>query len=314
LLIIGGALSLSATIGILQAIFRGPFYDFKGFLIGHTDLARIDIRGEASGLALYSLMLAYQIVCVLPIFLSFFIFLTFKKRERFMITVTAIIFALSLLLTKVRSAIVGVSFCIVGMMFLKRKSTKSVLSRKVVILSAAVIFVIFIYLLFPVTELISLHDRSAQARLPLNVIGITIALQHPLGIGSLSEFNEFSTDNYEIVAHMEGAEAVRYIAPHNQFLNTLLCWGIPGFTVLLLFFFFKFRVLTRLLRSRDNFVWSVSFGILGVSVAYIITSFFHNAGPFTGDIFYWYVIGLIPALVRISNKRSVMEQQDEAVD
>jgi len=83
---IGGALAVSSTIGILQAVFGGSFYDFKALLIGHTDLVRIDIRGEASGLALYSLMLAYQIVCVLPVFISLFIYSSTGKLSRFFFT------------------------------------------------------------------------------------------------------------------------------------------------------------------------------------------------------------------------------------
>jgi hypothetical protein len=170
------------------------------------------------------------------------------------------------------------------------------------------------YFFFPITHLFTFSDRSAQARLPLNIVGIKIALENPLGIASSSEFNEFSMDNYEIVAHMDGAKAVTYLSPHNQFLNTLLYWGIPGFLMLMLLFFYKFRLLFRLLRIQDNFIWTVAFGILGVSVAYVFTSLFHNAGPFTGDIFYWYIVGLIPALVRISSQQSKIVSHEETVD
>jgi hypothetical protein len=314
LYIMGFALVASSIVGILQLLFGGVFYDFKALLIGHRDLAQIDIRGEASGLALFSLMLAYQIVCVLPVFVSIFVYSSVKKWERLFISIISAILAVSLLLTKVRSALVGTAVWMVGAMFFYRKGTKVVLNRKIVILSTGIALIILIYLLFPLKEIMSLRDRSAQARLPLNVIGISIALEHPLGIGSIEEFNEFSADNYEVVAHMKGAEAVRYLSPHNQFLNTLLFWGIPGFIMLMLLFFYKFKVLLGLLRCRDDSIWAVAFGILGVSVTYVITSFFHNAGPFTGDIFYWYIIGLIPALVRISNKRAKVEQQDETVD
>ena len=314
LYIIGFALVVSAIIGILQLLFGGVFYDFKALLVGHSDLAQIDIRGEASGLALFSLMLAYQIVCVLPVFISIFVYSGVKKGERLVISIVSAILAVSLLLTKVRSALIGTAVWMIGAMFFYKKGTTQVLNRKIVLLSTGIALVIFIYLLFPLKEIVSLRDRSAQARLPLNVIGINIALEHPLGIGSIEEFNEFSADNYEIVAHMKGAEAVRYLAPHNQFLNTLLYWGIPGFLMLMLLFFYKFRVLFRLLKCQNDFIWAVAFGILGVSVAYIVTSFFHNAGPFTGDIFYWYVIGLIPALARIANKPYKTIQQDEAVD
>jgi hypothetical protein len=314
LYIMSFALVVSAIVGILQLLFGGVFYDFKALFVGHSDLSQIDIRGEASGLALFSLMLAYQIVCVLPVFISVFLYSTVEKWERFFISIISAILAVGLLLTKVRSALVGTTVWMVGAMFCYRKGTKVVLNRKIVILSTGIALVIFIYLLFPLKEIMSLRDRSAQARLPLNVIGVSIALEHPLGIGSIEEFNEFSVGNYEVVAHMKGAEAVRYLSPHNQFLNTLLYWGIPGFLMLMLLFYYKFRVLFRLLRCRDDLIWAVAFGILGVSIAYIITSFFHNAGPFTGDIFYWYVIGLIPALVRISSQQSKIMSDEETVD
>jgi hypothetical protein len=113
---------------------------------------------------------------------------------------------------------------------------------------------------------------------------------------------------------MDGAKAIGHLSPHNQFLNTLLYWGIPGFVLLIWLFIYKFMILFSILKSQDVFIWSVAFGILGVSVAYTVNSFFHNAGPFLGDVFYWYIIALIPALVRISADQRLIAEKKKAED
>jgi O-antigen ligase len=301
-----GALLISCFIGIAQIAFGVPFYQFKHFLISKPELIMIETYGEASGLALYSLPLAYQILCILPIFVSLYLYGSLsKKRNRFII-LSSIILSVTLLLTFCRSAIVGVIVWILGIIVLKKKDVSAVLNKKKIILASAVMIIVLVITTTNFAQILTVEDQSAQDRIPLFVMGVRIVTMYPFGIASASKYTEYSLEEFDSISDMEHADAVKYLAPHNQFLNTLLYWGIAGFVLLILLFIYQFKVLIRILRTTDNnFIWAVSYGIVGVSIAYIINSFFHNAGPFLGDIFYWYIIGLIPALVNILSREQL---------
>lgn len=294
-------LSVSSLFGIAQAMFGEPIYRFTQLLISKPDTYYA--FGEAAGLALYSLPLAYQILCVLPIFISLYLYGSLHNRNNTFIIASLIVLSVTLFSTLIRSAIIGIGIWIFGITFLKRNDKKSVLRRKTVLL--AIFAVIFVVSLSTATfkQVLTVQDQSAQDRVPLLIMGLKIASLYPFGIASASKFTQYSIEHFDFIADMKRAESVKLMSPHNQFLNTLLYWGIPGFILLIFLFIYKFKVLIKIFKtSKDNFIGIIAFGLLGVSIAYIVNSFFHNAGPFLGDIFYWYIIGLIPALVNISNK------------
>jgi hypothetical protein len=170
------ALLVSSLLGILQIQFGEPFYAFKHLFIHNPDLRAIDIRGEASGMALYSLPLAYQIICLLPILISISLYGEMKRSRRSLFIVISLVIALTLFLTTVRSALLGVALWLLALVIFQRSESKAILKRKIALMSVSFLFLVVMYFFFPITHLFTFSDRSAQARLPLNIVGIKIAL------------------------------------------------------------------------------------------------------------------------------------------
>ena len=90
---------------------------------------------------------------------------------------------------------------------------------------------------------------------------------------------------------------------HNQFLNVLAFYGVPGLFLVVTFYVLLFRMLART-RESNHFLKSLSVGLVGGFTSYIVNSMFHNGSPFTGDTFQWLLIGLSPAVYRLARMQS----------
>ena len=145
-------------------------------------------------------------------------------------------------------------------------------------------------------------DESALARIPQTIVGVKIFLSNPMGIG-VGQFQSYSAAYFKQVSHLSGATEILRTSSHNQFLNTAVYFGIPGLILLLLFYKRIFKSLSHLRHTQQEpFLNALAIGLIGSFISYIINSMFHNAGPFVGDPFNWYLIGMVLVLLNLNNK------------
>ena len=147
-------------------------------------------------------------------------------------------------------------------------------------------------------------DPSVQSRLPMAVVALRRALQHPLGTA------EYTADRTYISDDMDPGVAVLVLqfSPHNQFLEVLVYYGFPGLVLVLSFYVYVLRSLLRCarlaMRNRDTEAFFLIAVVAGSLAAYLIHSQFHPLGPFVEDWYHFFLIGLLFGIQRICHDRS----------
>ena len=155
-----------------------------------------------------------------------------------------------------------------------------------------------------IDRIFSFGDTSFQSRLPMAVVALRRALQHPLGTA------EYTQDGTYISDDMDPWVAVRILqtSPHNQFLEVLVYYGFPGLVLVLSFYVYVLRSLLRCarmaMRNRDTEAFFLIAVVAGSLAAYLIHSQFHPPGPFVDDWYHFFLIGLLFGIQRICHDRS----------
>lgn len=150
---------------------------------------------------------------------------------------------------------------------------------------------------------LQISDKSAQSRLPMASAALRYALDHPLGTGG------YFPNPSHLSAGLDPWIAERVLAhiPHNQFLVTLVYYGFPGLILLILFYIFVFRSLIYsgrvIMRSQDAALHFLATAVVGALVAYGVKSLFNNTGPFIGDWYHFFLVGLVFSIQRIATSR-----------
>ena len=158
------------------------------------------------------------------------------------------------------------------------------------------IIVAAVFLIEPIRSRFIHLDESAYARLPMALAAFKIWLANPLGVG-YGQFSAQAEQFFSELAGFRGAQQILHTGAHNQFLNTLVFYGLPGFLLLLILYKRVLQTLQSLWKNaQDSWGKGVALGLLGGFVSYLVNSLFHNAGPFISDPFHWYFIGLAVAL------------------
>jgi len=292
----------SALIGFLQ------FLDISWAWQLREIQGPILYKAEPAGLALLTLHLSYQLGCTLPLALAMVMSRTSHPKKRLFYICALAIIALGLIVTTVRSAILGALVGSLLTVFMIREYKKALM-----LLLPLIIFALFIFSSVDISSLkpiVTFSDESASARLPLFVSALNIAKDNPFfGLGS-GGFQKVAESYYGYVYQMRGAHAIAITGPHNQFLNTLVYFGIPG---LLLLFIFYFTLLKRLIftqkTSCDKYYQYISAGLLGAFISYIINSLFHNTGPFLSDPYNWFFIGAAFVIFKLHNRSEPQPEQ-----
>lgn len=286
-------IAVSATVGILQ-FFEIPL----AWKIREVQ-GEVILKPEPAGLALFSLLFSYHLALVIPLVFSLILNKekTFKKRQILLIIFLVLIFAL--LTTKVRSALIGSFIGILFVISIVKNYKRGIAG---IILLSGMIFIFSLTNTSVFEEISTFSDQSASARIPLFLTALRIAKDHPLfGIG-VGRYSELAESYYYQVSHMYGAETILITSSHNQFLNTLDYFGMPGFFLLLLFYYKLFKGLIWSNRnSSDNFSFYISSGLIGSQISYIIHSSFHNTGPFLSDPYAWFFIGITFVLFKYNS-------------
>ena len=146
---------------------------------------------------------------------------------------------------------------------------------------------------------------AIRLRMAMFHTAFAYTLEHPWGTGLYSPHpRHIKTENL----NDEEIRRILFHQPHSQFFGTLVYYGFIGILLLCLFYFFIFHSLVwstrRAFLSENRRHFFLSMGLGGGLVSYIITSLFHNAGPFTGDWHHFFLIGLVlnlPLMIRSSH-------------
>lgn len=297
-LIIGA--TSSAIVGIGQFCSQGIFIDlWTKFQNPSEGAISLVLNKQVAGLAVHPVAFSYHLVAILPLTISMFLLYhsrRFLMRKMFFLLAAVIIF-LALLFTGIRAAtggaILSVMFMLVLLKLKKRRLWKQVALASV----ASVMFYIFVGWFFNPTRFLTTRDVSARVRPFMQLTAIRYALYHPFGTGvyRLSELMvDVDLDDPSLTA------TIYLNTPHNQFLNVLVYYGFPGLACLLIFYAVILKTLTkswhiaRFLPKEDLSFLVV--GLAGAVLGYLLNSIFHNAGPFVGDVFHWYLVGLVFAI------------------
>ena len=300
------AASLSALIGILQIFVGEPFYSIRKIFVS-ADLPITYMQsGRAAGLTFYYIPFSYQMLSVLLVSSSIIAVIKFTSiKERLFIILVNVILFTGLLLSYTRSAMFA--FCI-ALVFM---SWRNVDKRSVMIYSAIMISVVIIIATITLPgashRMATLGDTSSASRIPLAKMGYVIASQNPLGVGP-GRFHEYADKYYSSVSALRGSRLVLRNSSHNHLLNTLVYYGIPGFLLTIYFYIKVIQAIPKEIGKVDPFFSSLTKNFSWILLGYFIHSSFHNAGPFVGDNFIWYIIGIVFALDNIAEKERIKEK------
>lgn len=289
----GLAIALSGFVGIMQFLGVESFWDIRFSLnsLGTATQNQLDLRARIPGLAYFAVPLSYQLGLIIPILIGFYGNAGVKIRMilRYML----LICFFALLMTLMRSAIMGILMG--GVYLLYKKQSRFKYFKFIMGIFALAIGLL---LVAPASERLQTLDDSAMGRLPLALAGLKITQSHPFGIG-MGQYSEYAETMYDEFRDYQGAAFMLQTSSHNQFINTLVAYGIPGFLLLMVLYVQLFKTLSVLMRSSDRFLNSMGLGLSGALISYTVNSFFHNAGLYYGDVYIWYFVGLILALHKL---------------
>lgn len=300
------AVGLSCVFAILQALGIDTAWSIR-------QLAPIALENEMSealslqsrpvGLSYTPIELGYQISVAFP--LCWYLMTTqYGERKVALKALLAILF-LGAIACQTRSALVANLVSII--LLSKFSGGRKYLTFKNIIYTALLLGVTaLISLTFGIAERLFQMDESALGKVFLMYAGVLYIGSNPIGSGILmKDFFAFKSGLLGMWADYSGgilAQVERY-TPHNQFINTGVIFGITGLLALILFYT---SILTRLkrvpLESGDR---PLAYAIYASIIAYIINSVVHNAGPFVGDPFAWYFIGMAGALTNASFNKKI---------
>jgi len=284
----------SAIIAILQYIFPGSLF------CSWTRAG--DLR--PSGLFYYAIPFSYALCSAMPLLLANLLYKKKVARKyKFHFVILGIIF-LGLLLSLVRSSILGVilSCGYVAVKMMKIKPKTILLICLSIALTVLLFFQMDVYLYGQQTERSNLsYSRTFSGRVALAYAYGILSFKRPLGIGRTSN-EDITEEVYSFGSHLQGASWIKTTSVHNNFILTSVYYGLIAGFGLVFFYLFIYKELSRLefifRSSNQKGMWLIV-GLKGVIISYMTTSFFHNNGPFLLDIIVWYYIGMVMALLKI---------------
>ena len=290
------AITVSAVVGIGQYFIGGPFIRLWELTGGYLPKLWEVHLGYIAGLAAYSIPFAYQLCTSVPLVFGLCIFRSVWCRGT-LFAIFLLLF-LSLFLTQARSAVIGALIGIAMILWIRRRGWK---------LGSVLLFLIIgalaylLYGMYVTPRMITFTEFSAQARPPLFLVALWTGFTHPFGTGRVA-YTEVASGFYGSVQELPSAEAVFEYTAHNQFLNMLGYYGIPGLVLVIIFYVFLFRLfgIGEAVSLNAGFLNGMRAGLLAGFASYLINSCFHNAGPFIGDPVNWYFIGLALAANKLA--------------
>jgi len=291
------AVAFSSVVGILQLLNPSLGWSIKPAMLKvlHLEAGGRILSYRVGGLADFSVPFSYQLAAVIPLLFAFLL----VERNPFLrsLMIAAYVLGLTaLLMTLMRSAILGVFLAHIVVLYANRGTSWA---KRLLLLVLPVGLVIYLLLKFNPFVLEKFQrrlegERTDVGRIVLIQSAIDVLFAHPLGVG-IGRFQEVASGTVSETSRPELASLiVTQTTAHNQFINTWIYNGIIGFLLLLFLYVLLFRHLVFLLRAslgRGRLAGALAPGLLGANVSYLTHSMFHNAGPFgTGEYVFWYLL------------------------
>jgi len=264
----------------------------------------------------------YMMMIAIP-----FIYLSFvkegEKKERLFIKVSALLSALSVILSWARSVIVSLPFGILPLLFRKKKVFFA-------LFFSLILVVITIFTHFGPEEGIvkNFQDHSTQLRVVMWEAAFRTWLKHPFfGTGGGNYLEKFRKEVGPISSRPEQRKlmikskhykwGLRMLVrkgshPHNDYLNQLARKGIIGFLAYLYMLFGIFRYMSAGVKDiEDRFYRHLAMGLFGAYCTFLAASMFQCY--FTDEenlAMFWFTVGLFAAVVRVVNAEKVKQNSD----
>lgn len=140
-----------------------------------------------------------------------------------------------------------------------------------------------------VERVLTIGTESDLSRLTMLAATGEVVLSNPLGTG-LAARQSLLTQQGALAGGI-GGEILSETTVHNQFANVLVAYGVPGLVMLLLFYRWLLVRSLQSIRAGSDLSFPL---LLGIG-AHLLNSMLHNGGPFNGDPFVWYFVGLLVA-------------------
>jgi hypothetical protein len=293
------ATCFSASVALLQYFVGGPFLDLWELVRGQYADPRVKTlvldRIRVAGMTDFSIRLSYQLCSLIPIAASLVTVGNKGMKARWFRLMALLVLIGGLVVTFTRSAYLGATVGTV--MVLSMRNGR----RKLIMVICLLLLLATCYVALGLSarpHLITFKNNPTMARIPLALAAIYVVIDHPFGVGT-NQLIKHTPSYYHKLKHLTAANSMLHKNAHNQFLNVLAFYGLPGFFLLVILYVLIFRMFRRM-NSSNYFLTCLSAGLVGSFTGYIVNSMFHNSGPFIGDTFHWLLIGLSLAVYRVS--------------
>jgi|GEM_PF-4607125 len=312
---------ISSIVGAFQFLQLDNFWRLRELLPIDPEIAyQIASRYRITGLAAYNIPFTYQLVIATPLTLS--LLFCIRKKHFFWIFLSIFLVLMFGLFASLSRSAVAASLIGVSLTYLQIVGVKKFLKILFVsiVMMVAVVGTLTMSTRNPFERLtITGGDINTFARLPAAKLALEIGITKPFGVSQeyIDYYRYLQRSNYlatfydsieknmaqrvaDIPTFLDYTDGLP-ITPHNQFLNMLVYYGIPGFLIITLFYFLPMGGNIVLRRGTNNaWIYSISAGINGSLMSYILHSSLHNNGPFFDDPLSWYLVGLSLALYNYS--------------
>ena len=282
---------VTAAVAILQFLNISDFFWHMREVLGVPKSIAFffEYKTRVSGLSSYVVPLSYQLLSVIPLLVVFsMVKIKLFLPKKAIVLITAIT-SIALLLTFMRSAIMGAFIGVLTVLFFMFR-------LKLVSRFSAAFFSIALLFLFVIVisqgnifHRILRIDSTVFERIPVTIAASKILAMNPLGVGN--EYQERVKNIYSDIESYPRAEQALVLFPHNIFLNVGILFGWAAIILVIIFYWQLFRLLYKNTRNDDKVLQTISIGLIGSFAAYLINSLFHNSNPFVGDPFNWFFIG-----------------------
>jgi hypothetical protein len=131
----------------------------------------------------------------------------------------------------------------------------------------------YYYLTQQGSRIVSVDDASAVSRLTLFQFGLRLLMENPFGYGLGMNTADHAWKFFQEFSHLPKASAIFRISIHNAFINFLLQYGLLGGVYMIACAIFNLKL-----------TWFV----MVTFFPYCINAFFHNAGVFVGELYFWF--------------------------
>ena len=297
LLFFSGLILMSCIVACFQALNIDAAWNLRYMFPASSDQViefQLANKLKPAGLAFYAVQLGYQMVlgCLLLLVLNGIDEHNSLRRP--------VIFGVIVVLITAMLGLNLSSLLSVFIMLYVYSSTQNNFRFKINHF-IIVVLTLAITLISPIGERLLTADASMLSRVTFTIVGAIIVLNNPFGVAAVDIYDK----KMEVVNQLFGVaglpmlEDILDMGFHNSFLNVGVQLGWVGLSLYLFFYFSLTRYFYTLIRSKSRMeskLGSIGFAFM---LGYLVQIMTHNAGPFNLDIYFWFGIGFLLAMVSI---------------